>query len=647
MRFVDEKPAFWRVIERAVAEGGARAEFDVVLEHMAGVDAARAKVAGKFERIRRGLGEPWIVPATAADLRDALGRGLEVRRGPRFAGTDAMLADWLEVEGFEPAGPDAAHEGLGELDDIFNEVADEGRVGLDLLESLSRLMELSQALLDESLAGLDDASREQLFEGTAAFHEAWYRNHFPEGELTPEQSTAVENEKALLARTSANRPLLLGVAGVLLRLAEPAMLDSLRARLAKVRGPVEGEEPDTLAVVGEGPGRVVLTGKKGTEHRADAALAIDLGGDDTWIGAAVASSEGALARVVLDLAGRDTYLDAGGGGGYGGPAFAVGGAALLVDRRGDDRYLGKRLANGASVLGFAALLDLAGDDRYEAEDFSEGEATGGIALLVDLEGDDAYQAWAFAQGSGIGSGFAALVDGSGDDTYLADLHWPDAYGDSGPDVYHGASQGYSTGIRSTVAGGFAALVDLGDGRDRYQAGSFSLGGGYYFGFGLKYDGGGDDETFGSRYGGGFGVHQAIGVLWDAGGDDAYTFRSVAHTGMAWDEGVGYLLEDGGDDTFQVGELGCGGAAQTGIAILIDRGGRDMHHSGKSSEGGTGSSEYHDKPALGVLLDFGGKKDTYSAEGRADGTLRVTPGVEVFLDSRAKTIERLAAGKKLE
>ena len=47
--------------------------------------------------------------------------------------------------------------------------------------------------------------------------------------------------------------------------------------------------------------------------------------------------------------------------------------------------------------------------------------------------------------------------------------------------------------------------------------SASRGGGYDFSFGLMYDGGGDDENHGYRYSQGFGVHQAVGVRWDAGG----------------------------------------------------------------------------------------------------------------------------------
>ena len=197
-----------------------------------------------------------------------------------------------------------------------------------------------------------------------------------------------------------------------------------------------------------------------------------------------------------------------------------------------------------------------------------------------------------------------------------------------------------------MAGGIAALVDLGDGTDRYQSGNFSQGGAYYFSFALMYDGGGDDENFGSRYSQGFGVHQGVALRWDAGGDDRYTCRSVAHAGMAWDEGVGYFLDDEGDDEYRVGGLGLGGAAQTGIAIFVDGGGKDLYESESQTQGDTGGSEYHDKPSIGVMIDLGGGKDRYSAAGRGDNTLDVDEGVGVFFDTKAKTLEKALKDAKL-
>lgn len=640
----ETRPEFWQVIERAIDARESRPELEAVLTHMAGIGTRRAAVGNRLSRVNTGLAEPWTPPALAAELRALLARPVTARRGERFGDLPAGVASWLDLEGFEDPRTDIEHPGLRELAGLWEQIEAPELQGVELLRALSAYLELAHFLTEEALSGLGPEHQAVLFEGHLGFSEAWHRNHFPNTALTPEQERDLGAFKALLARPRTDRALLLSVFASLLGLAEPEFLDGLPRRLARVSESVTDPRfgPDTLAVVGAEPhNRVVLAGRKATTHALPAALIIDLGGDDDYTRAAVVDSPEMLVSIVIDLAGDDRFGSNGPG-----PAYSAGGLALLVDRKGDDRYESGRLGQAATALGCAALVDLAGDDVYTAEDFAQGHATCGVALLFDFEGHDSYTSWASAQGGGIGYGLCALVDGEGDDRYLADLHWPDVYGNSGADVYHGASQGYSTGIRPEIAGGIAALVDVGGGDDRYQAGSFSQGGGYYFSFGLMADGGGDDETLGARYAQGFGVHQGIGVRWDAAGDDQYTCRSVAHAGMAWDEGVGYLLEDGGDDVYRTGDLSCGGAAQTGIAICIDRGGADEYHTGRESQGGTGASEYHDQPALGVLLDLGDQRDSYSAEGRQDSTLRVRPGLEVFLDCSARDLRAALRSKLL-
>ena len=641
-------PEFWLVIERAIERAELRPEFDLVLEHLEGLDVRRASVGNRLSRVNAGLAQPWTPPAMAAELQSLLAAPITTRRGARFSALPTGIAGWLDLDSFEISGPESAHPGLRELDALWQRIEDSELKGLALLEAMSAYLELAHLLLEEALAGFNPAQQTVLFEGHAGFFEAYYRDHFPGTKITPEQDRAMRAFKVLLAEPRSDRALILAVFGSLLRFAEPEFLDGLPRRLARTkREPIAWEEgdilgPDTLAVVSTAArNRVVLSGRKASTHSLPAALIIDLDGDDEYTRAAVVDSADMLVSLVLDLGGDGTY-----GGTGAGPAFSAGGVALLVDRVGDDHYLSGRLGQAATALGCSALIDLEGDDEYVAEDFSQGHATCGVALLYDFEGQDTYSSWAAAQGGGIGYGLCALVDGEGDDSYLADLHWPDVYGNSGPDVYHGASQGYATGIRPEVAGGIAALIDFGAGTDRYQAGSFSQGGGYYFAFGLMADGGGDDETLGSRYAQGFGVHQGIGVRWDAAGDDRYVCRSVAHAGMAWDEGVGYLLEDGGDDEYRTGDLSCGGAAQAGIAICIDRGGADSYQTGRQSQGGTGSSEYHDKPSVGVLIDLGGQRDSYSAEGREDSSVRVLTGLEVFLDLTARDMRAALKSKQL-
>ncbi|MEO2161309.1 MAG: hypothetical protein ABGY29_02170 [bacterium] len=624
-------PDHWILIERLAELEGQSEPFQAVVDHMAGVVKARSGVPGRLTCVDRALTEPWSVPALARELRDTLSAVVEQKDGS-FASTWVGIAAHLDQQ--PPAASE--HPGLADLDGRWDALADPELSGLPLLEALSDFVGAANGLLAAGLSKLSPPERRLLFSGGADFREAWYQGHFPGVETSAENAERVADWVHLLADAPFDHALYRAVAERLARLGEQAFVTTLVKRLGDVkeRPKLEGFSGDLRAVVGAGPAdRVVLGGKGKGKYGGPAALVIDLGGNDQYTRAAVVDGADALVSIVLDLAGNDTY--------EGACATATGGVALLFDAKGKDKYQGGRFTQAAATFGVALLVDRSGNDTYRMEDYGQGHALAGTALLYDLGGDDTYEAWAFAQGGGLAGGLSALVDADGDDSYLADLHWPDVYGNSGPNIYHGASQGYCTGIRSNggAAGGLAALLDLGDGEDRYQSGNFSQGGAYYFSFALMYDGGGDDENFGTRYSQGFGVHQAAAVRWDAGGDDTYTCRSVAHTGMAWDEGVGYLLEDGGDDVYDVGDLGNGGAAQTGVAILIDLDGKDSYKSGSAGQGGTGSSEYHNKPSIGVLIDLGGDKDQYSNSGRGDGERRVTEGVEIFLDSKAKSFEK--------
>ncbi len=633
-------PPVWRIAEKLAEETGVGEDFRAVVEHFGRAwTSARGSTSGpahRLERVVNALSRPWEVPATATELRDALAGDLAGKGGPRYGDAVRTSASWLGLE--SPAADDPE---LASLRAAWEEVRDPKVEQLELLQALSKLMGLSHAALDGALTALDAGQRAALFGGCLSFCEAWRASHSPGAKLDDAQNAALGAVGELLVKLPVERARVAAVGAILAQMAEPEFLASLPKRLARVPkagAAPEGFSGDILGSAGGKPSElVVLAGPGRSTLAGRAALVIDLGGDDRWERAAVADGPDALASVALDLGGDDVYETASPG-----QAYACGGVAVLADRAGKDAYRCGRLGQAASVLGCALLADLAGNDTYAAEDFGQSYALGGIALLHEAAGDDAYQAWAYAQGAGNGPGFAALVDGDGDDHYLADGHWPDIYGDSGPNVFHGASQGFSSGLRPEIPGGIAALLDLGRGADDYQSGNFSQGGAYFFGFALLYDAGGNDTSRGTRYSQGFGVHQAAAVRWDAGGDDRYECRSVANLGMAWDEGVGFFLEDAGDDVYQGGGLSCGGAAETGIAIFVDGAGDDRYTSAGEgdSQGGSGASEYHGKPSIGCLLDLGGGKDAYSRPGRADGSKQGTPGCGLFWDAKEKTLEKL-------
>jgi hypothetical protein len=649
----EAKSAEWELLERIADARGFRAEFDAVPAHLAQMVEKYDETLGaaRLTRVVRGLAEPWSVPGTALELRDGLEQSVTARNGAELASLIVRTTDWLDI----PASPLAPAEGrLAEMDALWAQIAAAADpaaqpVNEDLLARLSGYVGLAHAEAAQATAGMNEEERLLLRGAFPGWCEAFFCAHFPQGEITEAQSQLIEQYKALASKM--DRARLLAVAVRIARLADPAFLAGLGKRLAKCAragAKVDGFSGDVIATAGDRPeARVVLLGRGKSQISGRAALVIDLGGDDHWQRAAVVDDASVLVSVVLDLHGNDQYLTT-----TPGPAYAAGGIALLVDAHGKDRYASGRLGQGAAALGFAALLDLEGDDRYAAQDYSQAYAFAGVGLLLDRAGDDVYEAWAFAQGSGNGNGFSALADGSGSDRYVANGHWPDVYGDSGPDSHHGASQGYSFGFRDgevLLPGGIAVLADLGDGKDYYESGNFSQGGAYFFGFGLMFDGGGDDENRGYRYSQGFGVHQAVGMRWDAGGNDVYTTLSAANCGAAWDEGVGWLVDESGDDRYEVGGLALGGTANTAVAILVDGGGDDRYGGvgGSDSQGGSGDSTYHQKQAIGALLDFGGGKDTYTRAGRGDGSVQTADWHGIFVDAKEKSAAALLSARELE
>ncbi len=650
-----QTPLIGRVVAALCSSEDTAKTLDVVVSHIANVPGEHRMNAKIASRVKRALAEPWSGLDLAQELKDDLATiGAKPKQVALTPAIDAA-AKWLDVS--EKDEDEDVAKQVAELSDVlerdWSKVADPLVVDADLLAATSKLMEDANRLVALAYGDWDEDDRARATPLVAAALDCWFRCNSPKPEVSDQQAKDLSAGLALVRRVDM-RPLV-ATLRVLCRFAEPEFVNTFGPRLANLANTakakksgvaLDGVTGDVITIVGDKPeNRVVLGGPAKTTYTGGAAaLVLDLGGDDAWTRAAVVDATGdgksPLVSVVVDLKGNDRYESC---------ASAAGGVAVLVDRGGNDEYVSHRFAQGAAAGGAALLVDLAGNDKFEMEDYGQGFGFGGIGLLVDAEGDDKRTMWAFGQGSTLTTGFGALVDVAGDDQDTADLHWPDVYGDSGPNVYHGASQGYTTGIRADAGapwpdtpGGTAAFIDLA-GKNRFQSGNFSMGGAYFFGFALMYSGPGDDQNFGTRYSQGFGVHQAVGVRWDAGGNDQYHTRVAANLGAAWDESVGFLRDDGGDDVYdQQGGLAIGSAAETGIGMLIDGGGKDTYTGGGADcQGGVGATDYHNKPSLGVLIDLGGGADTYSRKEDANGVKRVEPSGAVFIDSPKKTLAELA------
>jgi hypothetical protein len=393
-------------------------------------------------------------------------------------------------------------------------------------------------------------------------------------------------------------------------------------------------------------------------------VVIDPAGDDHY---RYPRNERPKVQLVVDWAGNDRYA---GENGAAGPASGLLGVSIALDREGNDHYEGGDLSCGAGLMGVGLILDLAGNDSYQGARWTLGAAKYGFGGIVDLgPGSDTYISHEFSQGAGGPRGLGLILDEAGDDLYRANGPVPSNWGV--PARYSGRSQGFGTADFSSAVGaydtgGIGLLCDLA-GHDRYEVGEFGQGAGFFYGLGILYDRRGRDLYYGTNYSQGASAHGGVGILSDDAGDDTH-WGSIA---SAWDSGVALLIDRGGSDSYQGGGIAVG--HHQGIAWLFDLDGQDRYNIpatrtvsvSQSSderthmdatyaalgigESGDNNFNYADCRcfSLSVLLDAGGTPDFYSRKDRGDG-MAISTGKPnpwkpeysnlhgLFIDTREKT-----------
>jgi hypothetical protein len=314
-------------------------------------------------------------------------------------------------------------------------------------------------------------------------------------------------------------------------------------------------------------GLVVGSGGDDVYRPGDAAVILDLGGDDRYQLAPL--PPGGL-RVIIDLGGNDFYD---------GSDAAVLSVSVLIDTAGNDNYVSPGAGQGATLGGLSLLVDGDGDDAYKAASFGQGAAALGFGILIDGGGEDRYRVGSYGQGYGGPRGIGVLWNLDGNDTYTAAGTSETRDGRGRPSFAQGAGRG----IRRGLGGGAGLLLDdAGD--DTYDADLFAQGSGYYFAFGMLRDDTGHDRYHARRYAQGAGTHAAVGVLRDRAGDDVYTADVGVSQGMGLDASVGLLRDDQGDDRYDAGSLAQGAGTANGIGIVVDGGGADQFVLGWSGWG---------------------------------------------------------------
>ncbi|MBI2820983.1 MAG: hypothetical protein HYX74_02045 [Acidobacteria bacterium] len=361
-------------------------------------------------------------------------------------------------------------------------------------------------------------------------------------------------------------------------------------------------------------GEVAVNGSTADTYAAgDYLLILDEGGDDRYHGGAVSSVRSPVS-VILDMGGNDIY--------DGGPGAGTAGYGLLVDVDGDDRYSGDRHGLGDGFFGVGALWDGGGDDTYSMRTHGEGAGTFGLGILVDNAGRDSYDLFQKGQGYGGTRGAGLLVDVSGDDVYRAndtEIAYPSAQS-----TQHNSSQAQGAGFGRRadlsdghpMAGGAGVLID-GAGNDRYSAGVFSQGVGYWYGVGLLLDAGGDDTYQGVWYSMGAAAHFAVGLLRDQAGNDRYRAEKNMSLGAGHDFSLGRLDDLEGDDHYEAPNLSLGAGSANGIGVFWDHAGHDTYLAAGDlalgrTDAAVASELRRELLTLGLFLDSGGGSDSYPA-----------------------------------
>ncbi|MCF6153837.1 MAG: PDZ domain-containing protein [Candidatus Brocadia sp.] len=365
---------------------------------------------------------------------------------------------------------------------------------------------------------------------------------------------------------------------------------------------------DILFVQDTTIGKIIVGGEGTSYYYADAAVIIDLGGNDYYFNNAGSSSKDIPVAICIDLSGDDVY-NASGPFSQGTGRFGIG---LLADFRGNDKYVSQDFSQGSCLFGIGVLRDNDGNDFYSGHVANQGMGFFGAGLLNDLSGNDVYFSRQFAQGVGFTKGFGVLVDSCGNDFYFAGGEYPDF---RDPEKsFQSMSQGMGMGIRPEesivgASGGIGMLIDQ-KGTDQYRGDYFSQGSGYYYSLGLLCDKEGNDTYYAGRYAQGAGIHSAIGLLKDTSGDDTYECTYGVSQGCGHDTGIGFLVDDCGNDTYRSETSSQGVGLEKGIGVLADFYGNDVYQANGNSQGVSSPSKTEEISGVGILIDNQGDHDIF-------------------------------------
>jgi len=390
-------------------------------------------------------------------------------------------------------------------------------------------------------------------------------------------------------------------------------------------------------------GRVEIAGFGDDRHTEDAALLIDLGGNDVYTNNAGGCGRDGGVAVCIDHGGNDKYLA---------PdrcyvqGFGFLGVGMLVDLAGNDVYKAKHFSQGAGIMGVGALWDKAGDDTFRANAFCQGAGMFGLGMMLDDSGDDVYDCATMGQGSATTLGLGILSDLEGNDQYrlacdttLDALGGLPGYGQGGALSF----RAYPWEKKLVAYGGVGMLVDD-KGNDTYTSkGWCCQGGSYIMSLGVLVDNEGDDHYV-CGTGQGSGIHVTNAILIDKKGNDVYEggFRAG---GSGGDRSPGFLIDYEGNDVYKSATSSFGTACKPfAYSLFIDYKGDDRYICDRPkgdvlfndwhSFGGVWPESDPNLWPYAISLDLGGNDD-YRVRNRRNNSETHSFGHGIHLDMEWK------------
>ncbi|MEK6673845.1 MAG: PDZ domain-containing protein [Nitrospirota bacterium] len=343
-------------------------------------------------------------------------------------------------------------------------------------------------------------------------------------------------------------------------------------------------------------GKVIVGGMGQNVYTDDAALILDIGGNDIYLNNAGGTRKGMPIALVIDWEGDDIYFSK--------EPFSQGsgvlGGGFLIDLKGDDTFTATDGSQGTGIFGTGMLFHGEGSGVFRSKSFSQGTGQFGIGILWSRDKDTVYECGRYGQALGLSRGAGILIDDNGNDRYMLGGVEPDFRDPLRSTVSMG--QGFGKGIRPEkkvmgVSGGIGMLIDK-NGDDTYIADYFAQGASYYYGVGILKDLAGNDRYISGRYAQGAGIHSSIGILIDESGDDFYYSSYGVAQGIGHDFGVGVLDDRKGNDRYISGILSQGAATTGGLGLLLDRAGSDSY-----SIKANGQAYAHDEACAGIVIDL--------------------------------------------